>query len=286
MRFSTYLLTLVVVLATTLGVVAHADYGPRWRARESLAPRETWKHLVFSDNFGGLAGSSPNPRWWNFDLGGTGWGSEEIESYTSSPGNAALDGRGHLVITARAERHTGREGITRQFTSARLQTFKKFQFRYGLVEARIKIPSGAGLLSQFWMLGTEAYRPAGWPASGEIDAMEVLGSQPNTVKGSLHGPWAWPSRGVTAAVKSATPLSEGFHVYGVEWRPRRINFLLDDAVYRTIRESQLPPGTAWPFRHPYFLLLDLVVGGTAAHVPRSATPFPTQMLVDWMRVWQ
>jgi beta-glucanase (GH16 family) len=244
------------------------------------------RKLVWSDEFNGSAGASPASTKWNFDTGGGGWGNEELESYTARPANAELDGQGHLAITARAEKYTGADGVTRDYTSARLQTLNTFQFRYGLVEARIQVPAGKGLVAQFWMLGKEAYEQENWPACGEIDTMEVLGSESNVVNGTLHAPWSWAPTGVQGQAESATPLSAGFHTYGVEWEAERISFLLDGSVYKTITPADLPAGAAWPFKHPYFLLMDLAVGGEWPGSPNASTHFPAQMLVDWVRVWQ
>jgi beta-glucanase (GH16 family) len=244
------------------------------------------RNLIWSDEFDGAAGASPGSQW-QLDTGGNGWGNEELESYTSRPTNAELDGQGHLVITARAEKYTGKDGITRSYTSARLQTLKTFQFQYGLVEARIQVPAGQGLVAQFWALGNEAYEGSeAWPACGEIDTAEVLGSEPNIVNGTLHAPWAWAPTGVQGQAESATPLSAGFHTYSVEWEPERISFMLDGSVYKTITPADLPAGAAWPFKHPYFLLMDLAVGGEWPGAPDASTHFPAQMLVDWVRVWQ
>lgn len=245
-------------------------------------------HLIWSEEFNGPAGSSPNPNNWNFDTGGKGWGNEELESYTSRPQNAELDGKGDLDITAHAESYTGSDGIPRQYTSARLQTLHKFQFQYGLVEARIQVPAGKGMWPAFWLLGDEGYASEhAWPDCGEIDAMEVLGSEPNVVHGTLHAAWPWaPKDGVGGRAESPKPLSAGFHVYGVEWGPERISFLLDGAVYQTITPADLPSGAAWPFDHPFFLLLNLAVGGDWPGAPNASTQFPAHMLVDWVRVWQ
>jgi beta-glucanase (GH16 family) len=245
------------------------------------------RKLVWSDEFNGPAGTSPESSKWSFDTGGGGWGNEELESYTSRPANAELDGQGHLAITARAEKYTGADGITRDYTSARLQTLNTFQFKYGLAEARIKVPAGQGLVAQFWALGHEGYESEeAWPGCGEIDIAEVLGSEPNIVNGTLHAPWPFAPTGVQGQAQSATPLSAGFHTYSVEWEPERISFMLDGSVYKTITPADLPSGAAWPFKHPYFLLLDLAVGGEWPGSPNASTHFPAQMLVDWVRVWQ
>jgi beta-glucanase (GH16 family) len=242
-------------------------------------------HLIWSENFNGSAGARPNPRRWNYDIGGGGWGNGELEYYTARRANAKLDGHGHLAITARAEPYSGVDGVTRSYTSARLQTLRKFEFQYGLVEARIKVPAAPGLRSAFWMLGNDAYQPGGWPGSGEIDIMEVLGSRPTVVKGTIHGPWPWAPHGVGSGLSSSGSLASGFHVYGVEWSPAQISFLLDGAVYETVTPADLPPGTPWPFQHPFFLLLNLGIGGLATGAPLPVA-FPVRMLVDWVRVWR
>jgi beta-glucanase (GH16 family) len=168
-----------------------------------------------------------------------------------------------------------------------MQTLHKFQFQYGLVEARIQVPAGKGMWPAFWLLGDEGYASEhAWPDCGEIDAMEVLGSEPNVVHGTLHGPWPSAPKGVGGKAESSTPLSAGFHVYGVEWAPGRISFLLDGVVYRTITPADLPSSAAWPFDHPFFLLLNLAVGGDWPGAPNASTQFPAHMLVDWVRVWQ
>jgi beta-glucanase (GH16 family) len=245
------------------------------------------RKLIWADEFNGPAGASPERSKWNFDTGGSGWGNEELESYTSRPANAEIDGQGHLAITARTEKYTGADGITRNYTSARLQTLNTFRFQYGVAEARIQVPAGQGLVAQFWMLGQEAYEGENaWPSCGEIDTAEVLGSEPNIANGTLHAPWSFAPTGVQGQADSATPLSAGFHTYSVEWEPERISFMLDGTVYKTITPSDLPAGAAWPFKHPYFLLLDLAVGGEWPGSPNASTHFPAQMLVDWVRVRQ
>jgi beta-glucanase (GH16 family) len=243
--------------------------------------------LVWADEFEGPAGSSPNAAKWGFDVGGGGWGNNELQYYTPSPQNASLDGHGDLIISARAEQYTGSEGVTRSYTSARLQTLKTFQFTYGRMEASIKVPAGQGLLPAFWALGSEAYDgPSAWPACGEIDAMEVLGSKPNVLHGTLHGLWPSLPNGIGGTLESPTPLSAGFHAYGVEWTPMSVSFLLDGTIYKKITPSDLPAGSPWPFDHPFFLLLNLAIGGNWPGPPNASSPFPAQMLVHWVRVWQ
>ena len=244
--------------------------------------------LVWSDDFGGPVGDPPNPTKWNFDVGGNGWGNDELQYYTARSGNASLDGNGNLAITARAERYRGTDGVERDYTSARLQTLEKVEFIYGLLEARIQVPAGQGLAPAFWTLGNEAYEgdEGRWPHCGEIDAMEVIGSEPNVLNGTLHGPWPSSPHGIGDELRLPTPLTAGFHTYGVEWRPESISFLLDGSVYATVSREDLAPEDPWPFQHPNFLLLNLAVGGVWPGSPDASTQFPARMLVDWVRIYR
>jgi beta-glucanase (GH16 family) len=256
-------------------------------AATAAAALAAGKRPVWSDEFNGPVGT-PDPAKWSFDTGGNGWGNGELQYYTPpDAGNATLDGRGHLAITARAEKYTGPDGASARYTSARLETLHTFEFTYGLVEARIRVPRGDGLLPTFWALGSDAYDgPNSWPASGEIDAMEVRGAAPQVVHGTLHGPWPWLPGGLGSQFRASAPLSRKFHTYAVKWSPSRIAFMLDGTAYRTVSPSDLRRAAPWPFQHPFFLLLHLAVGGKFAGPVAPATRFPATMLVDWVRVWQ
>jgi beta-glucanase (GH16 family) len=251
------------------------------------APPPAGRQLIFDDEFDGPSGSSPDSSRWSFDTGGGGWGNQELETYTARPANAQLDGEGQLAIAARHETFEGSDHISREYTSARLQTLETFQFQYGRAEARIEVPEGDGLVGQFWALGGEAYESeTAWPGCGEIDAMEVLGSEPDTVNGTLHGPWPSEPNGIGATATSPVSLAAGYRVYSVEWGPDQISFALDGVTYQTVAREDLPAGSPWPFQHPFFLLMDLAVGGEWPGAPDPSTPFPARMLVDWVRVWQ
>jgi beta-glucanase (GH16 family) len=266
------------VLAITPGVAAARNV--RWH-RPHRADRS---RLVWSDEFNGPAGASPNPAKWRFDVGGGGWGNEELEYYTSRRTNASLDGYGHLVLTARRESYTAK-GTTRYYTSARLKTQGLFSTTYGRLQARIELPSGRGLWPAFWAVG-EDIESLGWPASGEIDVMESLGD-PFTVYGSIHGPEGDSPRGYsyTTPHSSLVSLSGGFHVYGVDWSPAAIVFTLDGVRYATRTPTLLSVGQQWVFNKPFFLILDQAVGGVWPGAPTASTAFPSTMLVDWVRVY-
>jgi beta-glucanase (GH16 family) len=267
------------------GTLAPSAGSPTAEPVAAAPPAE--RRLLFDDEFDGPRGSSPDASRWSFDTGGGGWGNQELETYTARPANAALDGEGQLAITARRESFEGADHINREYTSARLQTLETFQFQYGRAEARIEVPAGDGLVGQFWALGGEAYESeTAWPGCGEIDTMEVLGSEPDTVNGTLHGPWPWAPNGIGASTTSPVSLAAGYHVYSVEWGPDQISFALDGVTYQTVAREDLPTGSPWPFGHPFFLLMDLAVGGEWPGSPDPSTPFPARMLVDWVRVWQ
>jgi beta-glucanase (GH16 family) len=239
--------------------------------------------VAWTDEFNGPRGARPNPRKWSFETG-YGWGHGELQSYTSRRRNAAMDGRGHLVITARRERYTGRDGRPARYTSARINSHDKFEFAYGRAEARIRVPPGRGLLPAFWALGANLER-VGWPAAGEIDLMEVHGGDPFTAHGTLHGPRAGHEEYALEAVRrTGSSLTSGFHVYGISWSPGRIAFRLDGKVYAVRGPSDLPGGSAWSFNRPFFLLLNIAVGPRWLGRPDATTHWPARMLVDWVRV--
>jgi beta-glucanase (GH16 family) len=240
---------------------------------------------IWSDGFSGPAGAGPDPSKWSFEVGGNGWGNNELEYYTARPSNVALDGQGHLAITARRENYTA-GGVTRGYTSARLQTKGHFATTFGRIEARIKLPAGRGLWPAFWALGSDI-ESVGWPNSGEIDVMESLGNDPFTLHGSLHGPEANSAKGysLSASEHSAVSLAARFHVYGVEWTPGSITFTFDGIPYSTRTTASLSGTQEWVFDKPFFLLLNLAVGGDWPGSPQASTAFPATMLVDWVRVY-
>jgi beta-glucanase (GH16 family) len=274
----------IVFLGVVLTVIADRPSPAAPEHRES-AVRAVHSSLVWADEFQGPAGALPNRRNWSFETGGR-WGGE-LQSYTPRPANASLDGKGDLAITARSERYTGADGVTRLYTSARLNTAGKFAFAYGQVEARIRIPAGVGLAPAFWALGSNL-ESVGWPASGEIDVMEADGSDPPLVLGTLHGPRSkHVDYYLRAERRTRAPLSDAFHVYGVSWSPGRVVFTVDGRRYGGFRRGDQPRGSRWTFDHPFFLVFTLAVGGAAAgRSPDATTPFPATMLVDWVHVWR
>jgi beta-glucanase (GH16 family) len=280
LRLSGTLAIVTLLVAAALTAQAHS------RHRHHHRPSQRADPMIWTDEFRGPAGAAPNAANWSFDTGGNGWGNEELEYYTARRANAALDGHGDLVITARAEPYSGRDHVTRSYTSARLKTAGRFATRYGRIEARIRVPEGRGLWPAFWALGSDI-ESVGWPASGEIDIMESLGDKPFTLYGSIHGPQRGQPRGyaLTAPLVSSVSLAGGFHVYGVDWSPNAIVFTFDGTPYATRTPASLSAEQSWVFNKPFFLLLNLAVGGDWPGAPDSSTRFPAQMEVNWVRVY-
>jgi len=243
--------------------------------------RDGWT-LVWSDEFNG---SSIDRSKWVFETGAGIWGNEELEYYTDRPANLFLR-NGNLVIRALVEKHAA-AGRTWNFTSARIKAFGKFSQKYGRFEARIKVPGGQGMWSAFWMLGDDIAE-VGWPACGEIDVMENIGREPSTVHGSIHGPGFTGKIGIAAAytLPDNRRFADDFHVFAVEWGPDAVNFYVDDHGYASRTPADLKPGWKWVFDKPFFLILNLAVGGDWPGNPDATTNFPGEMLVDYVRVYR
>ncbi|MFJ8827041.1 lectin [Streptomyces sp. NPDC102467] len=240
--------------------------------------------VTFSDTFDGAAGSAVNSSRWTLETGDN-VNNHERQYYTSGTNNAALDGQGHLVITAKKENPANYQCWygTCQYTSARLNTSGKFSAQYGHVEARMKIPRGQGMWPAFWMLGTDI-GSVGWPNSGEIDVMENVGFEPSTVHGTLHGPGYSGSAGVGAgySLPGGQAFADAFHTFAVDWAPNSVKWSVDGVVYQTRTPADV--NGAWAFNKPFFLILNLAVGGYWPGDPNSSTAFPAQLVVDSVSV--
>ncbi len=235
--------------------------------------------LTWQDDFEGPAGHPPDPAKWRFDIG-TDWGNGQLEYDTDRPQNVSLDGAGCLAITARAEDFGGRS-----YTSGRIKTEGLFAQTRGRFEARIKLPTGRGLWPAFWLLGAD-FGAVGWPECGEIDIMEYRGQDPRTIHGSLHGPGYSGGAAITGQHTLAQGgFNLGFHTFAVEWTEAAITWFVDGYVYQTVRPADLPAGARWVFDRPFFILLNLAVGGRWVGPPDQTTALPQTMLVDWVRVY-
>lgn len=233
---------------------------------------------TWSDDFNGAAGQLPDATKWAFDLGtgDGGWGNDELQSYTKNPENVSLDGEGNLVITA--------INSGGSFTSARIKTQGIFAQKYGRFEARIKTPYGPGMWPAFWMLG-ENIETTGWPQCGEIDIMELRGQEPHIIHGTIHGPGYSGGNPVTKSYALVDGRYDvDFHLFAIEWDKDKIDFFVDDYLYQRIERKDVPG--EWVYDQPFFLLLNVAVGGNYVGFPTAQTPFPQKMIVDYVRVYQ
>jgi len=226
-----------------------------------------YTNLVFSDEF--ATDGAPDPNKWGYDLGAGGWGNGELQSYTNSPTNAVVQG-GNLVITAVK---TGNS-----YTSARLKSENKFEFKYGKVEFRAKLPAGAGTWPALWMLG-QNYATNTWPACGEIDIMEHKGFEPNIIHGTVHYTGRSGGNGVTSRVTS-TNVSSTYHIYKVIWSPQSIRFYVDNVLFHSVLNTN-----SLPFNSDFFLIMNVAMGGTFGG-PVDPTFTQSSMSVDYVRVYQ
>ena len=252
----------------------------------SPIPRaEGWK-LVWSDEFNGPDGSSVDRSKWVLETGSEGWGNNELEYYTDRAANVFLRD-GNLVIRALSENYPESDPKGRKYTSGRLKTLGKFSRTYGRFEARIKLPFGQGMWPAFWMLGDDIEK-ADWPGCGEIDIMENVGKEPSMIHGSIHGPGYTGNVGIEApyTLPGGKRFADDFHVFAVEWSPDSIAFFVDQTMYVKRTRADLRPGWKWVFDKPFFLILNLAVGGDWPGAPDSSTRFPQEMLVDYVRVYE
>jgi beta-glucanase (GH16 family) len=242
--------------------------------------------LVWSDEFNAPNGSAVDSAKWISETGGGGWGNNELEYYTNRLENAYLE-NGNLVIKVIARKYTGDDGVTREYTSARLKTQHRFTQTHGRFEARIKIPRGQGIWPAFWMLGDDIDK-VGWPDCGEIDIMENIGKEPSTVHGTIHGPGYSGGKGISAAysLPAGQRFADDFHIFAAEWEPKAIRFYVDDHLYATRIPGDLPQGTKWVYDHPFFILLNVAVGGYWPGNPDASSTFPQTMLVDYVRIYR
>ncbi len=220
-----------------------------------------------------------NESYWNYELGtgSNGWGNNELQHYRRE--NTSLD-QGYLIIEAKRESFSGS-----QYTSSRLTTEGKFDFKYGRVDIRAKLPRGQGIWPALWMLGAN-FRSVGWPYCGEIDVMEMIGGEgkDNVVHGTIH----WDNNGTKADYGGSEQLSSGifydeFHVFSIIWDSDAITWYLDDEQFHTV---SITPAALSEFQEEFFFIFNVAVGGNWPGSPNSSTNFPQRMIVDYVRVFQ
>lgn len=275
--------------AVAISVSCASSSGP-----QPLAPtlsKADWIQ-VWSDEFDGAAGTGIDTAKWRADtadgctMGVCGWGNQEKQFYSSALENVGLDGRGHLTLVGRS----AQGGLMCyygpcRYTSGKITTRGRLNFAPGLVEARIKLPAGQGLWPAFWMLGHD-YPATSWPRSGELDIMENRGSQPATISSAIHGPgYSGMTPFVHARTLTHRTFSDDFHTFGVAWDSLRVRFFVDDTLHYMVRRAEVERLGSWVFDKPFFVLLNLAIGGTFDGDPKSDAILPATMFVDYVRVY-
>ena len=238
----------------------------------------TKTNLVKSEEFN--TDGAPDPSMWSFNIGtgSNGWGNNELQYYTDRPQNIKVE-NGVLKITARREQYMGSS-----YTSARIISKGKYEKKYGRIEARIKLPRGKGLWPAFWMLGANSDTVI-WPQCGEIDIMEYLGNSPTKIFGTVHGPGYSAGESISKNFfLSNSRFDTDFHIFGIEWDENRVNFYVDDMLYHSVTPEDVPG--EWVFNQSFYMILNVAVGGNLPGAPNGETPFPQEMLVDYIRVYE
>ncbi len=270
-----------IVAISMAGALAVSSCGADTASVPATEIPDGWE-VAWNDEFDGDTIDSDN---WTYDIGGWGWGNGEGQFYTDRPENARVEG-GLLIIEARQEQYEDS-----YYTSARLKTQGLQEYQYGRFEARLKVPEGAGLWPAFWMLGAEFSEDAEdeanrWPNVGEIDVMEYIGKEPDLVLGTAHGPGYSGAGGLTKWNRQDYPIADDFHTYAVEWEADEIRWYYDGEHYHTV-DRELVGDREWVFDdHPFFMIVNLAVGGQLPGPVGLDVEFPKQLLVDYVRVFQ
>ena len=250
---------------------------------QKAAPGE-WK-LVWSDEFNGIPGTGVDTDKWVYEVAGHGFGNQELQYTTDRTDNVYIaedpdnPDNGFLVIQALKEKYQDKD-----YTSGRINTNGKYDFTYGRVEMRAKLPLAKGIGSAFWMLGSN-YRDVGWPQCGEIDIMEYVAHYPDKIFGTIHGPGYSAGESIGAWHQHPEGFTDEFHTYAVEWEPGVIRWYFDDVMY--VERSPVDLfGKEWTYDHEFFIILSLGVGGVWPGDPDETTVFPQKYIIDYVRVYQ
>ncbi len=269
-----------------LGVFAQtSDWNFNWI---EITPSNTnpGRTLVFADEFNNI-----NTANWTFETGGGGWGNNERQYYTAGQNafiqNDARAGGNVLVIEARRDNPANYNcwyGRC-EYTSTRMISRDKKTFTHGRIEARMKLPQTQGIWPAFWMLGNNI-GSAGWPNCGEIDIMEHVGFEPTTTHGALHGPGYSGNTPFMGTHNLGEYVNVNYHVYAVEWDANGIRWFRDNIQFYSVTRAQIQGYGNWVFDSPFFLLLNVAVGGNWPGSPDAGSVFPQRMYVDYVRVYQ
>lgn len=270
-------LALVAIQIAILALISIAITPSSNAASAPLAKKYLWQV-----EFNGKAGQAPLSKYFKFNTGGGGWGNSEEQFYVNTRKTSATDGNGKMVFTASKISYdlpSSDKYFPYKYKSARIHTNGKVSFKYGRMEARIKLPAGVGTWPAFWMLGSDISTNT-WPDCGEIDIMEAKGSLPNTTFGTIHGPGYSGGSGISGGTTLQTPLAEGYHIYAINWKPNSIEWYIDDQLYHSITKDQV--ANDWVFNKRFFLILNLAMGGLfTGEIDPSIEE--TKMYIDWVR---
>lgn len=248
----------------------------------------TLSNITMQDEFD--VNGMPSANKWELVTGngsdtaaGAGWGNNELQYYSDRTENVTVQ-NGVLILTAIKESYQGSG-----YTSARISTENLFEQEYGRFEARIKLPTGKGIWPAFWLVGNDCDTNP-WPACGEIDIMEYLGDQPTVVFGSVHGPEFSGGESISKKYElQKDRFDTSFHIFGIEWSPNSINYYVDGDLYQSITPADIDSETdatgEWVFNRPFYIILNIAVGGNLPGAPDANTIFPQRMLVDYVRVY-
>ena len=227
-----------------------------------------------------FAGNNINPNFFTHEFGDHGWGNNELQNYGDNPANSSIQD-GNLVICARKESDGS-------YTSARIVTKDKVEFTFGRVDIRAKVPGTQGIWPALWMLGADIDE-VGWPACGEVDIMELVGHDHNTIHGTAHmgnqGQGFSIFKGDSASIGSDETFLDEFHVFSIIWEQNSIKWLLDDEEFFSLTPSDVAP-ELWRFNHDFFFIFNVAVGGNWPGYPDATTVTPAKMTIDYIRVFQ
>jgi beta-glucanase (GH16 family) len=268
--------TAVAVLALVLGCASLAAF-------QSASAEE--RLLVWSDEFDGRPGGPPDPSKWRVEEFTDPTGREK-QCYTSSSENVALDGMGHLVISALEQTAQCADGVVRDYTSGFITTEGLHDWTHGRLEVRALNPSGVGTWPAFWAVGVKSPELA-WPYLGEIDVMEYVAQDPRHLIGTRHGPKSEDEEWfLQRSLDTQRPLSQRFHVYAVDWSADEVAWSLDGEEYGSISREEVEKEGGWVFDRPFYLLLNLALEGILGGTISDRTRFPQQFVIDYVHVYQ
>ena len=267
-----------ILLLAVLGVMAGCS------TDETQKVVNNYFDLAMVDEFDG--NGAINSTIWSYDVGngsgtaaGIGFGNNELQYYTDRTENIKVqDGMLHII----ANKEAYVDGSS--YTSAKIVSKGKFEQKYGRFEARMQLPWGQGLWPAFWLLGSDIDSNP-WPNCGEIDIMENRGQEPTLINGSIHGPGYSAGEAITKSFDLENDrFDTGFHVFGIEWGPNFINYYVDDVLYNQITPDDVPG--EWVYDQPFYIIINLAVGGNYVGNPNTETVFPQTLLVDYVKVYK